>query len=156
MTLQVVTMTPEHLDEVLEIERLSFPLPWDRDTFLFEILINKLAEYVVALWNGKVVGYGGMWIVADEGHITNIAVHPDYRLRGVGREILKELIRRAREKGLSRMTLEVRPSNAVARHLYRSLGFVEKGIRKRYYRDNDEDAIIMWLEDLQVMPREER
>ncbi|MGO0123506.1 ribosomal protein S18-alanine N-acetyltransferase [Desulfothermobacter acidiphilus] len=154
--IRVIDMQPEHVNEVLEIERSSFPLPWDRDTFLFEILINKLAEYVVAVQDEKIVGYGGMWIVADEGHVTNIAVHPDHRLRGVGRAILAELIRRARSKGLTRMILEVRPSNAVARHLYRSLGFVEKGVRKRYYQDNDEDAIIMSLENLQVVSDEER
>ncbi|MEW6192265.1 MAG: ribosomal protein S18-alanine N-acetyltransferase [Bacillota bacterium] len=149
LKVEITAMEPEHLDEVLAIEAVSFPLPWDRQTFLFEILLNELADYVVALSNGRVVGYGGMWLVVDEAHLTNIAVHPDFRGRGIGRRILRALIRRAAGRGLRKMTLEVRPSNRTARKIYREFGFKEKGVRKQYYRDNNEDAIIMWLEDLQ-------
>ncbi|KUK40929.1 MAG: Ribosomal-protein-alanine acetyltransferase [Clostridia bacterium 62_21] len=142
------SMRLEHIDQVLEIEKRSFPTPWPRQTFEFEVLYNELAEYAVAIDNGRVVGYGGMWLVLDEAHITNVAVHPTYRGRHIGRALMLELIRRARARGATRVTLEVRPSNTVARNLYKSLGFVEKGIRRKYYQDNKEDAIIMWLEQL--------
>ncbi|RPF49803.1 [SSU ribosomal protein S18P]-alanine acetyltransferase [Thermodesulfitimonas autotrophica] len=150
MRIKVVPMEPEHLDAVMAIENVSFPIPWKREAFLFEILLNETADYVVALYRDQVVGYGGMWLVLDEAHITNIAVHPDCRGRGIGRRILQELIKRAALRGATKMTLEVRPSNLIARKLYRDLGFEEKGVRKRYYQDNHEDAIIMWLEDLRA------
>lgn len=150
MRIKVVPMEPEHLDAVMAIENVSFPIPWRREAFLFEILLNETADYVVALYRDQVVGYGGMWLVLDEAHITNIAVHPDCRGRGIGRRILQELIKRAALRGATKMTLEVRPSNLIARKLYRDLGFEEKGVRKRYYQDNHEDAIIMWLEDLRA------
>ncbi|RJX22629.1 MAG: ribosomal-protein-alanine N-acetyltransferase [Ammonifex sp.] len=152
MNVKITPMRPEHVDAILSIERVSFPLPWNRETFLFEILLNELGLYVVALLGEFAVGYGGMWLVADEGHITNIAVHPSFRRQGIGRQILQDLVRRAVENGLNRMTLEVRPSNIAARKLYQKFGFVEKGLRKRYYQDNNEDAIIMWLEHLQGWP----
>lgn len=148
MQVRFESMRLEHIDQVVEIEKKSFPTPWPRQTFEFEILYNELAEYVVAVDGGRVVGYGGMWMVLDEAHVTNVAVHPLFRGRHIGRALMLELIRRAVARGARRMTLEVRPSNTVARNLYRSLGFVEKGIRKRYYQDNKEDAIIMWLEQL--------
>lgn len=150
MKVKIVSMRPEHLDAVLTIENASFPLPWRREAFLFEILLNETADYVVALHRGQAIGYGGMWLVLDEAHLTNLAVHPDFRGRGVGRQILQELVRRAALRGAKRMTLEVRRSNLVAQKLYKEMGFVEKGVRKRYYQDNNEDAIIMWLEDIQA------
>lgn len=148
MKVKVAPMQPEHLDAVLAIESISFPAPWEREAFLFEILFNETADYVVALYRDQVVGYGGIWLVLDEAHITNIAVHPAFRGRGVGRQILQELIRRAARRGATKMTLEVRSSNLIAQKLYRDLGFVVKGVRKRYYQDNNEDAIIMWLENI--------
>ncbi|MGQ9511835.1 ribosomal protein S18-alanine N-acetyltransferase [Thermodesulfitimonas sp.] len=150
MRVKVVPMEPEHLDAVMAIEKVSFPIPWRREAFLFEILLNETADYVVALHRGQVVGYGGMWLVLDEAHITNIAVHPDFRGRGIGRRILQELIKRAALRGATKMTLEVRPSNLIARKLYQEMGFEEKGVRKRYYQDNQEDAIIMWLENIRA------
>ncbi|MEW6447133.1 MAG: ribosomal protein S18-alanine N-acetyltransferase [Bacillota bacterium] len=150
MKVKIDSMGQEHLDQVVAIENVSFPVPWKRDTFLFEILLNELADYIVALKNGQVVGYGGMWLILDEAHVTNIAVHPVFRGRGVGKRILQELIRRAAGRGVKHMTLEVRPSNHVACRLYKEFGFVEKGVRRRYYQDNNEDAIIMWLENIQA------
>lgn len=148
MKVKINSMGQEHLDQVVEIENVSFPLPWKRDTFLFEILLNELADYIVALQNDQVIGYGGMWLILDEAHITNIAVDPVFRGRGVGKQILNELINRAAGRGVKQMTLEVRPSNHIACRLYRKFGFVEKGVRRRYYQDNNEDAIIMWLENM--------
>ncbi|MFZ5591519.1 MAG: ribosomal protein S18-alanine N-acetyltransferase [Bacillota bacterium] len=139
-------MEIDHLEQVLEIERLSFPIPWSRQAFEFELTRNDFAFYLVLMDADRVVGYAGMWVVIDEGHITNVAVHPDWRGRGLGRRLLQELIRQAKQKGVLRMTLEVRQSNQVARRLYSTLGFVEGGRRRKYYSDNNEDAIIMWLE----------
>lgn len=141
-------MGPQHLDQVMEIEKQSFPTPWPRQTFEFEIFYNELAEYIVAVVGSRVLGYGGMWMVLEDAHITNVAVHPAYRGRGLGRRLLLELMRRAIVRGGRRMTLEVRPSNHAARHLYKDLGFVERGVRPKYYQDNNEDAIIMWKDNL--------
>lgn len=143
-------MRPEHLDQVVEIEKVSFPSPWSRQAFACELLQNNFAFYIVALTEGKVVGYGGMWLILDEAHITNVAVHPDYRKKNIGRALLLGMISHAVLTGITGMTLEVRPSNAAARHLYATLGFKERGVRKRYYTDTNEDAIIMWKDDLAV------
>jgi ribosomal-protein-alanine N-acetyltransferase len=91
-----------------------------------------------------VVGYGGMWFIIDEAHVTNIAVHPDYRQRKIGEMIVQEMIKTAKENGINGMTLEVRVSNTAAINLYKKLGFVDYGIRKGYYADTGEDALIMW------------
>src|SRR5690554_3979938 len=123
----IIDMDENHIDGVVMIEEESFPIPWPRQTFEFELLYNELAEYVVALAGERVVGYGGMWMVLNEAHITNIAVTPSYRRRGIGRRLLLGLIQRAVALGADRMTLEVRPSNQPARNLYRSLGFVDCG-----------------------------
>ncbi|MDD4169003.1 MAG: ribosomal protein S18-alanine N-acetyltransferase [Desulfotomaculaceae bacterium] len=140
-------MCSNHLDRVVEIERSSYAAPWSRQVFFSEIR-NEFAHYIVAMSDEQVVGYSGMWLILDDAQITNIAVHPCYRLNNVGRLLMLEMIKRAVLMGITRMTLEVRPSNLVARHLYTSMGFVEKGVRKRYYSDNNEDAIIMWKYNL--------
>ena len=134
------------LDQVLRIERLSFSAPWSRAAFLSELLENDRARYFVARIGDQVVGYTGMWIIIDEGHITNVAVHPHWRNRGIATQLLDALHDVARANGVRRMTLEVRKSNIVAHTLYEKLGFRDAGIRRAYYRDNNEDAIIMWKE----------
>ena len=146
--IKITDMTERHIKEVVQIEKVSFPTPWPRQTFEFEILYNELAEYLVALDGRKVVGYGGMWMVLNEAHITNLAVHPQYRGIGIGRMLMLSLMQRAVSLDADRMTLEVRPSNGPARDLYHSLVFMECGLRKGYYQDNNEDAIIMWREKL--------
>ncbi len=143
LEIYLTAMREEHVDEVYCIEKLSFPTPWPRISFLHE-LQNNLAYYVVALAEKKVVGYAGMWLILEEAHVTNLAVHPDYRRLGVGRLLLGELILRAALLGAARMTLEVRASNQVAIGLYTSLGFRQEGRRKGYYEDTGEDALIMW------------
>jgi len=137
-------MQVDDLDDVLAIEKVSFPTPWSRHTYLGELLNNTFSHYIVLLVDGKVRGYGGMWLILDEAHITTIAVHPDFRNRRYGEALLKELIRRAGELGATRLTLEVRPSNRTAQHLYARLGFMPTGVRRKYYTDTGEDAIIMW------------
>ncbi len=148
MQLTVIEMLPAHLDQVLAIEKTSFPVPWSRQSFVFELLQNEFAYYIVVLQDDKVLGYAGVWLVLDEAHVTNVAVHPDYRGGKIGRLLMTELMRRVSLKGAVRITLEVRTSNAVARNLYSSLGFKELGVRKKYYSDNNEDAIIMWKDGL--------
>jgi ribosomal-protein-alanine N-acetyltransferase len=149
------TMAPDDLDEVMAIECLSYLTPWSRSAFEREVADNMTAEYIVAeASSGSVCGYAGMWILMDEGHITNIAVHPDYRRHGIGTSLLCEMARRALRRGAQKLTLEVRPSNAGAQNLYAGLGFVARGRRKRYYSDTGEDAIIMWLDDITDLAEE--
>ncbi len=137
-----------HLDRVLEIEALSYPTPWSRRAFQSELTENAYAYYHIVRANDTIIGYVGMWVILEESHITNIAIHPDYQNRGVGRFVLENMFQRARELGSTKMTLEVRVSNASAIHLYRSLGFQDRGIRKGYYTDTHEDAIVMWKDNL--------
>ncbi|MBP8614198.1 MAG: ribosomal protein S18-alanine N-acetyltransferase [Firmicutes bacterium] len=141
-------MTPKDLDEVLAIESQSYPTPWSRRAFESELRDNVYAHYFVARHEDQIVGYFGMWIILDEAHITNIAVSPKMRRQGIGEQMLRFAFDKARELGASRMTLEVRVSNHQAQNLYRKLGFVERGIRKGYYTDTNEDALIMWKDDL--------
>lgn len=136
-------MNKSHIDGIMEIEKDSFVIPWSRAAVEKE-LSNNLAIYAVVKENDKVVGYGGMWHVVNEGHITNIAVHKDYRRKGIGNIIVNKLIEIAEEKEMIGLTLEVRKSNFPALELYRKNGFKLEGIRPEYYEDNKEDAYIMW------------
>jgi len=140
----ILPMTPGDVDEIVEIEKLSFSTPWSRSALLGELRYPRQAVYLVARVNGRIVGYVGMWAVADEGHITNIAVHPEYRGQGIGTRLLSFPIAVAQSRGINGLTLEVRQSNVGARRLYERMGFVASGIRPGYYSDNNEDAVIMW------------
>lgn len=146
--IEVLKMTLDQIDEIMVVENLSFRIPWSRDAFVQEITNNKFAEYFAAKVDGRVVGYAGMWKVIDEGHITNVAVHPDYRGNGVGKALIEHLINVAKNGGITRMTLEVRKSNLTAQGLYGKFGFKACGFRKAYYADNNEDAMIMWKDDV--------
>lgn len=134
----------EHLDDLVTVENLSFKIPWSRQSLEDEIIHNESAIYFCALADGRAVGYAGMWQVLDEGHITNVAVHPEYRQSGVGSELMEALLSEAAGRGITALTLEVRRSNLSAQSLYRKYGFEEGGSRKGYYADNREDAVIMW------------
>lgn len=151
----VQPMTYDYIDEVYEIEKLCFTVPWSKEAFILEIDKNCCARYFMAKVGDVAAAYGGMWVILDEAHITNIAVHPDYRRLGIGRDILLALMADASKSGIRNMTLEVRVSNDPAINLYKKLGFVEEGIRKGYYADNNEDAIIMWNHDIQRTLKEE-
>ncbi|WP_372996428.1 tRNA (adenosine(37)-N6)-threonylcarbamoyltransferase complex dimerization subunit type 1 TsaB [Lutispora sp.] len=144
--IEIAPMKGEDIKAVYDVECKSFTTPWSLESFTSEIYNNNMARYLVAKIGDEVVGYGGMWIVLDEGHITNIAVHPDHRGKKIGDELVKALIKLARDNDVRRMTLEVRPSNWTAINLYRKYGFKEAGVRKGYYEDTGEDATIMWLE----------
>lgn len=151
--LRIERMELEHLDEVLEIERASFPTPWLRQAFLSELCNNPVAHYYVGLVDDRVVGYGGMWVILDEAHITTVAVHPDFRGRYIGERLVRHLLAEARGLGAKRATLEVRSSNRAAQSLYRKLGFASRGVRKGYYSDTNEDAVIMWCTLENELPR---
>lgn len=144
-------MNKNHIDGIMEIEKDSFAIPWTRASVENE-LINKFAYYVVAIEDNNVLGYGGMWHIVNEGHITNIAVHKNYRQKGIGNAIVNALVDIAKEKEMMGLTLEVRKSNESALALYKKNGFKLEGIRPEYYEDNKEDAYIMWK---YLIPEEE-
>ena len=144
MDIVIRNMEENDLDDVMEIEKDAFTTPWPRESFLMEITKNQLAKYIVAEIEGKVVGYGGIWLIVDEGHITNIAVKSKYRGLGVGNALVEGLVFLCTKLDIKGMTLEVRVSNEVAKNLYKKYGFVESGIRPKYYQDDNEDALIMW------------
>ncbi len=137
-----------HIDEVLEVERLSNPSPWSRASFEAE-LQNPQAHYWVVTLGGKVVGFAGYWDVVDEAHITNLAVHPLHRRKGLGERLLATLLGDAKARGMRCATLEVRRNNHSALALYEKFGFVACAIRKNYYVQDQQDAIVMWLYRLQ-------
>lgn len=143
MKIYISLMTEDDIDEVLNISDLSLKESWSRDSF-FNELSNPVAKYLIAKVNDKVVGFAGIWTVLDEGQITNIAVHPDFRNIKIGSALVEGLISNLDDWKLNSMTLEVRKSNTPAQNLYKKYGFKEEGLRKRYYSDNKEDAIIMW------------
>ena len=136
------------VDAVTRIEENTFARPWSRDSFRQELTRNAVARYLVAEENGEILGYAGAWIILDESHITNIAVREDARGRGLGKRLTSELLQVLSNLGACYATLEVRVSNERAQNLYRSLGFVTVGKRKRYYEDNNEDAWLMVCEHL--------
>lgn len=139
-------MRPEDLDEVLAIERVSFSMPWSRGAFLYEMQQNRVARCWVMHEDGRVLGYLCLWEIADELHITNIAVHATCRRQGIGRELLRGVLDDARQRKLRLVVLEVRPSNTEARTLYEAFGFRIIGRRRGYYYDTGEDALVMEAE----------
>jgi ribosomal-protein-alanine N-acetyltransferase len=141
--LQIVPMQPEHLGRVLAIENVSFPTPWSHRSYMGELTRNNFAHYFVGVIDDIIVGYIGLWIVVDETHITTIAVAPEYR----GNKIAEKFIEFGEEYskiwGAEKMILEVRVSNEAAQKVYKRMGFEQIGIRKQYYADTLEDAIVM-------------
>lgn len=142
--IETVAMSREHIQDVVEVEEACFSIPWTKEDFKREVEENKMAIYRVALCDGKVIGYAGMWHVINEGHITNVAVLQEYRKQGIGERLLQELIEIAEEKEMIGLTLEVKITNIAAQKLYTKYGFRPEGIRKKYYSDTGEDAVIMW------------
>lgn len=138
-------MTVMDAPGVHAVELESFATPWTLESFIAEMTQNPNAYYLVAETD-EIIGFAGLWHIADEGHITNVAVKQKARGRGIGETLLVALIEQAKQLGLRAMTLEVRVSNTPARTLYEKLGFLYAGTRKRYYQDNNEDAAIYWLE----------
>lgn len=143
--IEIREMTLEDLPAIMAIEEESFLTPWSQEAFSEELNINPLARYFVGVCREGIFGYIGMWLILDEGHITNIAVGKSFRGRGYGRLLLEEALARARDMGARAFTLEVRESNVPAIKLYSQTGFKVGGRRKNYYRDSHEDALLMWL-----------
>jgi len=170
-------MVLSDIEKVMEIEQASFPTPWPASAYRYELRRNDMAHYLVAELRvpaekedfsgderglgaklrqlvsrasspSSIVGYGGFWLMEREAHIGTIAVKPEYRGRGIGELLLATMIERAVELGAEVMTLEVRVSNHVAQKLYRKYGFLQTGLRRRYYSDNQEDALIMSTDSL--------
>ena len=141
---RIERMRREHVDAVYEIELTSFAIPWTKGEFYKELEENKNSVYFVATDGCDVVGYAGMWHIVNEGHITNVAVRENARRRGVGGLLLGALIREAEKREMIGLTLEVRMGNEKAQRLYTKYGFKPEGLRRNYYSDTREDAIIMW------------
>ena len=135
-------MRADDLDQVLAIETISFRSPWSRRQFEAE-LEKDFGVCVVAVVDGGVVGYLVVWLVTDEVHIANVAVHPGWRRQGLGARLIGEAVWGREQEGFRWVGLEVRRSNRAARALYRKLGFVEVGVRKNYYVQEGEDAVLM-------------
>ena len=127
-----------------QIEKQCFAVPWSYESLYKDIVENKLAFYIVAEIAGQICGYVGIWKIFEEGHITNVAVAPEFRRKHIGRAMLETLISVTAEAGIEKYTLEVRAGNEPAIRLYEGLGFKSAGIRPGYYEDNGEDAVIMW------------
>lgn len=136
-------MRYDDLDQITEIEKICFSLPWSKNSFEQE-LKNELAYYQCAEEDGKIMGYMGMWRIIDECHITNVAVLPEYRNRGIASMLINKMVEICKCSEIQNMTLEVRQSNLPAINLYEKFGFISVGKRPRYYMKPMEDAIIMW------------
>lgn len=148
-------MAPDDIPAVIGIEQAAYTTGWPTTAFERELTVNALARYLVVRPGTLVeagahplVAFGGLWLMVDQAHIVTIAVHPDHQRRGYGRLVLHGLVELAAASSMQSVTLEVRVSNHAARALYRTYGFYEVGLRKRYYADNHEDAIIMTTEPL--------
>lgn len=146
-TLRFVPLEKNHIPRILEIEQVTHTAPWSQKSFENE-LEHKYGVFLVGLVEGEIGAYGGVWILVDEAHVTNVVVRENLRGQGVGRKLMIELLGKARDKGAVCATLEVRASNLSAIHLYETLGFVQSTVRKKYYPDNKEDAVVMMLNDL--------
>jgi [ribosomal protein S18]-alanine N-acetyltransferase len=150
LAIELVPMRRRHIPQVLDIERQVYPRPWTMTLFLSEIVQRSTRFYIVARAHRKVVGYAGLMVFGDEAHVTNIAVDPEVHRRKVASRLLFALVNEARGRGATACTLEVRVANHAAQSLYNQFGFAPVGIRKNYYSETGEDALIMWAEGLQT------
>lgn len=141
-------MERRDVSQVYALECATFADPWSEQSFMDEMEKNRCARYLVAEAGDEIVAYAGAWIILEEGHITNIAVKENWRGQGIGRAVTAALKQYAANLGAQYLTLEVRKSNIVAQSMYKNLGFLELGVRKRYYEDNGEDALLMVCQDM--------
>lgn len=145
-------MRIEDIEYVSRLERRCYTLPWSSSAYVTEVG-NSNAYYTVAILpDGTIAGYAGMWVIMDELHMTTIAVDPSVRGLKIGERLLLDTIREGIRRGAERATLEVRERNTVAHNLYVKYGFEDVAVRKNYYSDNGENAIIMWANDLTLSP----
>lgn len=148
-------LTEADIPQIVQIEQLVFPTPWTEHAFRSELADNAMAMYIVIVNSedeSGILGYGGLWQIFDEAHITNIAIHPNFQGHKLGRFLVHAMIQWAWDNGMQHMTLEVRPSNLKALAVYEAAGFRRAGIRPGYYEDTGEDAVIMWLHKNQQEP----
>ena len=148
MNLIIRKMTVDDIPAVVDLDQKSFSLPWPERSFRFELTDNPASRCWVAEVDGKVVGMIVVWLIVDEAHVATLATHPDYRRQGIGRRLLAHALRHIMQDGARSSFLEVRESNLAAQEMYRKFGYEVTGRRRRYYRDNDEDAILMSLDSL--------
>ncbi len=146
-TVRFEPLAAQHVDSILKIEQEANPAPWSDRSFLNE-LTNPQSVFLVAFGDGKVVGYGGYWRCIDEAHITTVAVAESARRQGIGKRLMHTLLNRAIDEGMICSTLEVRAGNEAAVMMYENMGYKVTARRRRYYPDNQEDALVMWLYDL--------
>jgi [ribosomal protein S18]-alanine N-acetyltransferase len=146
MNLEIRRMVEADVPAVHEIDRLSFTLPWPERSFRFEVTSNPVSRCWVVEVDGRVAGMAVVWMIVDEAHVATIATHPDFRRQGLGEKLLIHALRFAMNEGAVSSLLEVRASNEAAQSMYRRFGYVEDGRRPRYYKDNNEDAILMSLD----------
>jgi [ribosomal protein S18]-alanine N-acetyltransferase len=141
-------MTLEDVPGVIDLDQKSFSLPWPERSFRFELTANPASRCWVADFDGRIVGMIVVWLIIDEAHVATLATHPDFRRRGIGTKLLSHALRHMIDEGARSSFLEVRESNSSAQEMYRKFGYEASGRRPRYYKDNDEDAILMNLASL--------
>ena len=147
-SIRIERMGLEDVEQVAELDKKCFPTPWSASAYVTEIH-NPSAYYIVAKTDGRIVGYAGIWLIMDEAHITTIGVAPEFRGKKIGERILASLLDEAIHRGARRATLEVRKHNHVAQNLYQKYGFHVVAVRKGYYTNNNEDALVMWVDNMQ-------
>ena len=152
----LVAMRRRHLRGVLRIETQVYPRPWSLGLFLSEIALRTSRIYVVARVGSTVVGYAGVMLTGSDGHITTIAVDPAWHRRGIGSRLLVAVSRAGIDRGCTALTLEVRVSNQAAQEMYRRFGYGPAGVRKNYYTETNEDALVMWVHDVDLSAYAER
>ena len=148
ITVEITPMRRRHVRSVLKIEQQVYPRPWSHSLFLSELALRATRSYFVAKIGRDVVGYAGLMMTAEDGHITTIAVDPSWHRHKVATRLMVVLAREALFRFAQNLTLEVRVSNLAAQHLYRRFGFAPVGVRKNYYRETNEDALVMWAHDV--------
>ncbi len=149
MSMEIRRMTLDDIPAVIELDSLSFTLPWPERSFRFELTDNPASRCWVVEQDGKVLGMIVAWMLVDEAHIATIATHPEHRRHGIARKLLMYALRYMSKEGAVTSFLEVRESNSAAQEMYRKFGYEEVGRRKRYYKDTNEDAILMTLNGLE-------
>jgi len=148
LDVQIVPMKRRHLRGVLRIETMVYPRPWSHSLFVSELALRSTRAYCVAKAGREIVGYGGLMMSMTDGHVTTIAVDPAHHRQGVGTRLLLALAREAIARDATALTLEVRLSNKGAQEMYKRFGFKPVGVRKGYYADTGEDALVMWAYDV--------
>lgn len=148
MSLTIRKMTVEDVPAVVDLDQKSFSLPWPERSFRFELTDNPASRCWVAELDGRIVAMIVVWLIVDEAHVATVATHPQYRRQGIGSRLLAHALRQLIQDGARSSFLEVRVSNLAAQEMYRKFGYEVTGRRRRYYRDNDEDAILMNLDSL--------